>query len=162
MSPTTHSLAPQYLRALRTYRPVVLYFSNPHCYACEFAGPIFRATAEAYKDRAEIYMLNTGESPRHPKVSGTPTVLFYRNGKLLKKLKGFENAEALNDVFASLIGKARAKPVPRRPLRDLPWLRQTFDTLLTVPRAHQLLAHRSPKTSRPSPPVFADDCSNQN
>ncbi|MFJ2364104.1 thioredoxin family protein [Pseudomonas sp. NPDC087697] len=143
MSPTTHSLAPQYLRALRTYRPVVLYFSNPQCYACEFAGPIFRATAETYKDRAEIYMLNTGESLRHPKVSGTPTVLFYRNGKLLKKLKGFEDAEALNDVFASIVGKARRKSVVCKPRHDLSWLRHTLGTLSTFPRAHRLVVRRA-------------------
>ncbi len=143
MSPTTHLLAPQYRRALRTYRPVVLYFGHPHCCACEFARPIFRATAEAYKDRAEFYMLNTGECPFHPEVKGTPTVLFYRNGKLLKKLKGFESAEALNAVFSSLIGKARAKPVTRKPPRDLPWLRHTLGTLRTAPRARQLLVHRA-------------------
>ncbi|MBU6960800.1 thioredoxin family protein [Pseudomonas sp. CVAP len=143
MSPTTHSLAPQYLRALRTYRPVVLYFSNPHCYACEFAGPIFRETAEAYKDRADCYMLNTTECPPHPEVRGTPTVLFYRNGKLLKKLKGFENVEALNDVFASLIGKARRKFVVREPRHDLSWLQHTLGTLRTVPRAHRLVDRRA-------------------
>ncbi|POA33956.1 MULTISPECIES: co-chaperone YbbN [unclassified Pseudomonas] len=164
MNPKTApiTLAPQYRRALRTYRPVVLYFAHPHCYACEFAGPIFRATAEAYKDRAEFYMLNTAESPRHPKVSGTPTVLCYCNGKLLRKLKGFDSAETLNNVFIALLGKARAKPVPRRPQRDLQWLRQPLGSLRTVPRAHQLLAHRSAKTSKPSSPVSADGCTNQN
>ncbi|TVT86117.1 co-chaperone YbbN [Pseudomonas sp. H3(2019)] len=148
MSPTTHSLAPQYRRALRTYRLVVLYFGSQYCCACEFAGPKFRATAEAYKDRAESYMLNTGESPRHPEVSGTPTVLFYRNGKLLKKLKGFESAEALNAVFASLIGKARRKSVVRKPRHDLSWLRHTLGTLRTVPRAHRLVDRRATVISK--------------
>lgn len=145
MNPKTSpiSLAPQYRRALKTYRPVVLYFGHPHCYACGFAGPIFLAAAEAYKDRAEFYMLNTADSPRHPKVSGTPTVLFYLNGKLLKKLKGFESAEALVAVFASLIGKARCKSVVRKPRHNLQWLRQTLGTLRTVPRAHRLIDRRA-------------------
>ncbi|MCU1752068.1 thioredoxin family protein [Pseudomonas sp. 6D_7.1_Bac1] len=148
MSPIANHLAPQYRRALKTYRPVVLYFGNQHCYACEVAGPIFRATAKAYKDRAEIYMLNTGESPRHPEVTGTPTVLFYRDARLLKKLKGFENAEALEAVFTRLIGKARRTSVVRKPRHDLSWLRQTLGTLRTVARAHQLLAHRATVISK--------------
>ncbi|ROM93832.1 co-chaperone YbbN [Pseudomonas brassicacearum] len=148
MSSTPHSLAPQYLRALRNYRPVVLYFGHPHCCACEFAGPIFRETAEAYKDRADCYMLNTAECPRHPEVRGTPTLLFYRNGKLLKKLKGFEDAQALNAVFASLIGKARHKSVVRKPHHDLSWLRHTLGTLRTVPRAHRLVDRRAAVISK--------------
>lgn len=143
MSSTTHSLAPQYLRALRTYRTVVLYFGSRSCCACEFAGPSFCATAEAYKDRADCYMLDTAECPRHPEVRGTPTVLFYRNGKLLKKLKGFEDAQALNAVFASLIGKARHKSVARKPHHDLSWLQRTLGTLRTVPRAHRLVDRRA-------------------
>ncbi|MGE8096784.1 thioredoxin family protein [Pseudomonas fluorescens] len=164
MNPKTSpiSLAPQYRRALRTYRPVVLYFGHPHCYACGFAGPIFLAAAEAYKDRAEFYMLNTAECPRHPKVSGTPTVLCYCNGKLLKKLKGFDSAETLNNVFIALFGKARVKPAIRKSQRDLPWLRQTLGSLHTVPRAHQLLSHRVAKTSILSLPTTANEYTHQN
>lgn len=145
MNPKTSpiALAPQYRKALRTYRPVVMYFGSPHCPACEFSGPIFRETAEAHKDRAEIYMLNTRESPRHPEVTGTPTVLFYVNGKLAQKLKGFGSKEMLKEVFARHIGRIRPKPVARKPRHDLPWLRQTLKTLCTAPRAYRINARKN-------------------
>ncbi|VVN04923.1 thioredoxin family protein [Pseudomonas fluorescens] len=123
-----------YRKALKTWRPVILYFANEHCPACEWAGPIFRQTAEPYRQRANIYMLNTSESPRHPLVTGTPTVLFYKNGRLVKKLKGIGTEETLARDFAEHIGKTKAPAAPRKRTHDLLWLRQTLRTLRTVSR----------------------------
>jgi thioredoxin 1 len=129
------TLAPTYRKALKTRHPVILYFANEHCPACELAGPIFRQTAEPYRHRADIYMLNTSESPRHPLVTGTPTVLFYKNGRLVKKLKGIGTEETLARDFAEHIGKTKAPTAPRKRTHDLPWLRQRLRTLRTVARA---------------------------
>lgn len=142
-STTTHSsLAPVYCKALRTWRPVILYFGNEHCPACETAGPIFREIGERYRHHANIYMLNTSESPRHPNVTGTPTVLFYKDGKLLKKLKGIGTEQTLQEDFARHIGKVKPATVKRRPVHDLAWLRQTLRRLRTVPRATGQLRRR--------------------
>jgi thioredoxin 1 len=116
---------------------VILYFANEHCPACEWAGPIFRQIAEPYRHRANIYMLNTRESPRHPLVTGTPTVLFYKSGKLLKKLKGIGTEETLAADFARHIGRTRAPVVQQKPRHDLPWLRRTLSRLCTITRAHR-------------------------
>jgi thioredoxin 1 len=124
-----------YRKALKTWRPVILYFTNKDCPACELAGPIFRQTAEPYRHRANIYMLNTRECPRHPQVSGTPTVLFFQNGKLVKKLKGIGTEETLARDFAEHIGKTKAPVAVRKQTHDLPWLRHTLRTLRTVARA---------------------------
>jgi thioredoxin 1 len=134
---TISNLAPVYRKALKTWRPVILYFANEHCPACEWAGPVFREVAEPYRLRANIYMLNTSEAPRHPLVTGTPTVLFYKNGKLMKKLKGIGTEETLSEDFARHVGKTKAPAVIRPPRHDLAWLRRTLRTLCTVPRAHR-------------------------
>ena len=130
-----------YRKALKTWRPVILYFANEHCPACEFAGPVFREVAEPYRLRANIYMLNTSQSPRHPLVTGTPTVLFYKNGKLLKKLKGIGTEETLAADFARHIGRTRAPVVRQKPRHDLGWLRRTLRNLCTIPRAQSLQHH---------------------
>lgn len=129
------ALPATYRKTLKTWRPVILYFANEHCPACEWAGPVFRQTAEPYRHRANIYMLNTSESPRHPLVTGTPTVLFYKNGRLVKKLKGIGTEESLARDFAEHVGKTKAPVAPRKRIHDLPWLRQTLRTLRTVARA---------------------------
>ncbi|TBN42413.1 co-chaperone YbbN [Pseudomonas sp. BGI-2] len=141
MSSTTSqpAMAPVYRKALKTWRPVILYFGSQHCPACETAGPIFRQIAEAYRHHAQIYMLDTRESPRHPNVTGTPTVLFYKDGKLLKKLKGIGTEQTLQENFAKHIGKVKPAMVIRKPVHDLAWLRQTLRRLCTVPRAHTLI-----------------------
>ncbi|WP_415762653.1 thioredoxin family protein [Pseudomonas sp. CP4] len=123
-----------YRKALKTWRPVILYFANEHCPACEWAGPIVRQIAEPYRLRANIYMLNTSQSPRHPNVTGTPTVLFYKNGRLIKKLKGIGTEETLARDFAVHIGKTKAPVAARKRTHDLTWLRRTLRTLRTVPR----------------------------
>ncbi|MHC8293673.1 thioredoxin family protein [Pseudomonas sp. LB3P58] len=144
MSSTTTpaALAPVYRKALKTWRPVILYFGNQHCPACETAGPIFRQIGERYRHHAQIYMLNTSESPRHPDVTGTPTVLFYKDGKLLKKLKGIGTEQTLQEDFARHIGKVKPAMGKRKPVHDLAWLLQTLRRLRTVPRATGQLSRR--------------------
>jgi thioredoxin 1 len=127
-------LAPVYRKALKTWRPVIFYFANEDCPACEWASPVFRQVAEPFRHRAAIYMLNTRETPRHPLVTGTPTVLFYQDGKLLKKLKGFASEDTLSEDFARHIGKTKARTVHQKPTHDLTWLRSTLRTLCTLPR----------------------------
>ncbi|WLH33292.1 thioredoxin family protein [Pseudomonas sp. FP2196] len=139
MRPATQrpDLPDTYRKALNTWRPVILYFANEHCPACESAGPVFRQIAEPYRHRANIYMLNTSESPRHPQVTGTPTVLFYKNGRLVKKLKGIGTEETLAADFARHIGRTRAPLVQAKQRHDLPWLRRTLSGLCTITRAHR-------------------------
>ncbi|ANI59800.1 thioredoxin family protein [Pseudomonas sp. GR 6-02] len=141
-SMSTQSLDPAYRKALNTWRPVILYFGNDHCPACEGAGPVFRAIAEKYKDHACIYMLDTSKSPRHPEVKGTPTLLFYEEGKLLTKLKGIGTPETLEEHFKKHIGKLRPKQIAHKPRHDLPWLQRTLSTLCTAPRARERLNAR--------------------
>ncbi|MBX9404731.1 thioredoxin family protein [Pseudomonas baetica] len=126
-----------YRKALKTWRPVILYFANEHCSACEWAGPIFRQTAEPYRHRANIYMLNTRESPRHPLVTGTPTVLFYKNGRLVKQLKGIGTEETLAADFAQHIGNTKAPAVQQKSRHDLIWLRRTLRHLCTITGARR-------------------------
>lgn len=141
-SMSTQSLDPAYRKALNTWRPVILYFGNDHCPACEGAGPVFQAIAEKYKDHACIYMLDTSKSPRHPEVKGTPTLLFYEEGKLLTKLKGIGTPETLEEHFKKHIGKLRPKQIAHKPRHDLPWLQRTLSTLCTAPRARERLNAR--------------------
>lgn len=139
-STAPHStLPPTYRKALKTWRPVILYFGNEHCPACDWAEPVFRQVAERYRHHANIYVLNTSESPRHPHVTGTPTVLFYKDGKLLKKLKGIGTEQTLQEDFARYIGKVKPLYAARKPGHDLAWLRRTLRNLCTVPRARMLI-----------------------
>jgi thioredoxin 1 len=69
-------------------------------------------------------------------------VLFYKDGKLLKKLKGIGTRQTLEADFAAHIEKTKPKLPHRQSTHTVHWLRQTLRTLRTVPRAHELLNHR--------------------
>jgi len=137
--PPARAIAPVYRKVLKTWRPVILYFGNEHCPACESAEPVFREIAAPYKDYATIYVLNTREAPRHPEVTGTPTVLFYKDGKLRKKLQGIASPESLAEDFAWHIGRVRPKGGVRKPRHDVGWLRTALRRLGMVARARYLV-----------------------
>jgi len=137
--PARPALAPVYRKALKTWRPVILYFGNQYCPACEMAEPVFRQIAAPYKDQARIYVLNTSETPRHPDVTCTPTVLFYKEGKLVKKLKGIGKPETLAEDFAWHIGRLRPNVSVRQPPHDVAWLRRRLSGLCMVSRARALV-----------------------
>jgi len=141
----THVASQQdYRKALKTWRPVVFYFGHPHCYACGWADPLFCNVAETFQDRAVIYKLSTHESPRHPEVTGTPTILFYKDGKLRRKLKGINDEQSLVRAFTEHVGRTRPRHVPcprRRYLRRL-------QTLCTVKRGGELTRRRAILRSR--------------
>lgn len=132
-----------YRNALKTWRPVVFYFGHPHCYACGWADPLFCSVAETFQDRAIIYKLSTHESPRHPEVTGTPTVLFYKNGKLRRKLKGVGDQASLTQTFAEHVGRTKPRRPPHHLRRDAHWLHQQFQTLCTARRARALIRLRA-------------------
>ena len=73
---------------LKTPHPVFLLFVSQHCPACAEAGPLFELIASKYP-RVVSLVLDCAETPRHPEVTGTPTLLVYLNGVLMEKLRGF-------------------------------------------------------------------------
>ncbi|TFH80145.1 MULTISPECIES: thioredoxin family protein [Pseudomonas] len=128
------TLAPAYRKALKTRRLVALYFYSEQCPACHWASPVFRRIAEGFKPWADSYMLDVDKSPRHARVSGFPTILLYRNGKLLEHFKGIGDEEMLEQSFVRYIGKIKPAPVQHKPKHDTAWLYQTLRNLCTLPR----------------------------
>lgn len=137
MTTTTRysELPPTYRKVLKARRLVVLYFFNEHCGACISSGPVFLEIAKPFRPWMDIFMLDTAKSIRHPDVTGTPTVLFYKEGVLVKKLKGIGTEESLRHNLTQHLGKTRHCAATRKPSHDLNWLRHTLRTLCTVHRA---------------------------
>ncbi|QTD30894.1 thioredoxin family protein [Pseudomonas fluorescens] len=135
-TPTRYSaLPPTYQKVLKARRLVVLYFFNQHCGACISSGPVFLEIAKPFRPWMDIFMLDTAQSCRHPDVKGTPTVLFYKEGVLLKKLEGIGTEESLLQDFTRFLGKTRHLAASRKSTHDMKWLRRTLSTLCTIPRA---------------------------
>jgi len=111
------SNAQEFARVLNTPRPVFILFVSEHCAACATAGPLFARTAGRHPWIVSL-ILDCAHTPRHPDVTGTPTLLIYLNGTLVDKLKGFgpeeDQVQCVQALFSrydrSLRAKAPASP----------------------------------------------------
>lgn len=81
--------AEDYERVLNTRKPVFMLFVSQHCPACGQAGQLFTRIAERHAETIDSLLLDTALTPRHPEVSGTPTLLIFKRGKMVEKLMGF-------------------------------------------------------------------------
>jgi thioredoxin 1 len=61
------------------------------CGPCRVLGPVVDSLAEEYRGRAEVYKLDADENQRTPAqfgIRGLPTVLFFKDGKLVDQVIG--------------------------------------------------------------------------
>ncbi len=66
-------------------------FWSPWCGPCNMLNPVIKSLAEKNADVA-IGKLNTGENPgtaKHFGINAIPTILFFKEGKLVRKLLGY-------------------------------------------------------------------------
>ncbi|WP_421552548.1 thioredoxin family protein [Pseudomonas yamanorum] len=94
-----------YQQVLKSHKTVFMLFVSQHCPACGEAGPLFERFARKYSRTVKSLVLDTAETPRHPEVTGTPTLLVFQNGEMINKLKGFDE-KTLRETFA----KTRVNP----------------------------------------------------
>ena len=73
----------------------------PWCGPCRVIGPVVEELADEYVDKAVIGKLNADENskPREFRVSGIPTLLFFKKGKLVDRIVG---AQPKNSIKAKL------------------------------------------------------------
>lgn len=84
--------AKAFQRILNTPRPVFILFVSEHCPACGDSGPLFELAAWKHPWIVSL-VVDCAHTPRHPDVTGTPTLLIYWDGVLKEKLKGFGRRE---------------------------------------------------------------------
>lgn len=98
----------EFQRVLNTPSPVFILFVSDSCPACETAGPLFERTAWKHPWIVSL-VLDCAQTPRHPDVTGTPTLLIYENGTLMEKFKGL-SSEDVADAFSRYDQRKVATP----------------------------------------------------
>jgi thioredoxin 1 len=82
--------------------PVLVDFWAPWCGPCRMAGPIIESVAEKTQGKAKVFKLNVDENPKSAAeygITGIPTVLVFRNGKLDKELVGVQSEATYIDAL---------------------------------------------------------------
>lgn len=86
--------------------PVLVDFWAPWCGPCRMLSPLIEELAKEYEGKAKICKINTDENPGKAgeySVSAIPTVLFFKDGKVVKESVGVQSKEDLKKIIDSLI-----------------------------------------------------------
>jgi thioredoxin 1 len=86
-------------------KPVVIEVWASWCHNCKTLEPIFNASAEELKDKAEFYKLKADDNRdlvKSLKIMGVPTLLFYKHGVLIAKKPGVRSQKSIIKILDPL------------------------------------------------------------
>lgn len=97
---------------LRSDLPVMLDVWGPGCGPCKQLEPIVMRLAGRYRGRVKVAELNAAEATATASrlgVRGTPTVLYFRGGRVVERVVGFRGEAWHDEILRSDLGAAPAE-----------------------------------------------------
>ena len=86
-------------------KPVVIEVWASWCHNCKTLDPIYNASAEELKDRADFFKLKADDNmdlTKSLKIMGVPTLLFYKHGVLISKKPGVRSQKSITKILDPL------------------------------------------------------------
>ncbi len=84
----------------KSQKPVLVDFFAPWCGPCQMLGPILEEIAKELTETIEVVKVNIDESPNTSNkfsVQSVPTMLLFKNGKMVKEISGLQSKEFILD-----------------------------------------------------------------
>ncbi|QRN84222.1 thioredoxin [Chloroflexota bacterium] len=89
-------------KVLLAEKPVLVEFGAPWCGPCRLLEPVLEELAAEYGDRVDFYTVDVDQSSElvmQHSVMGVPTVMLFKEGKLLERMTGFRPRKAVEKLF---------------------------------------------------------------
>lgn len=86
--------------------PVLVDFWAPWCGPCRMLSPIIEELATEYAGKVRVAKINTDDHPNSAgrfKISGIPTLLFFKGGKLIEQLVGVHSKAEIKKRLDSML-----------------------------------------------------------
>ena len=87
--------------------PVAVEFGAPWCVPCKHFLPILEQAAQQFKNRMKFVQISVDEDPiiaAQYDVGSLPTVLIFRDGKVIDRIIGSHQKSFIVEVFEQAIG----------------------------------------------------------
>ena len=78
--------------------PVLVDFFAPWCGPCRALAPVLEGVAKTYDGKLKVVKVNVDDAPQLAathRIRGVPTVMFFKNGKVVDTVVGLPPASAL-------------------------------------------------------------------
>ena len=91
---------------LQSAKPVLVDFWAEWCGPCKMIAPHVEAIADSYVGKVKVVQINIDENPKSPEkysVRGIPTLLFFKDGKIIANKVGALTKNQLVDFIEANI-----------------------------------------------------------
>lgn len=79
--------------------PVLVDFWAPWCGPCKMMAPALKGVAQTHQGKLKVLKINVDENPQiaqHYQISGIPTLILFKDGKIVNRQSGAMSEPQLN------------------------------------------------------------------
>lgn len=94
-------------KVLQSELPVIVDFYSDSCIPCKQLSPILGDIEDDYEDRLKVFKVNVNfdaELAEQYEVLASPTLIFFKDGKEVNRIRGLVKKPELSDHVDALLG----------------------------------------------------------